>query len=112
MMSSAPIAFAVQNAFSRASISLRADAPFEHVGVDGAQLGDQLAGPLDILVQSVRGPVLKRHNEIRLAAVADLVGDAQLEVLGMDEARPSSCCRCTRGCRAPARWRGSWAPPP
>ena len=80
--SSAPTAFSVQNTFSRASISLRADA-FEHIGIDSAQFGQQLAGLLDILVESLGGPGLKRHNKIRLAAVADLVRNTQLQVLGV-----------------------------
>ena len=60
-------------------------AAFEDIGVEGAQLGDQFPGSLDVLVQPVGGEILKCHNEIRLAIFADLVGDAELEVLGVHE---------------------------
>ena len=82
---------------------------------------------LDVLVQPIGGAVLKRHNEIGLAAVADLTGN-QLQVLGVHErgdrqgrSGPGPAplnellpglhalrCFCRRGYRCRVLWPPDW----
>ena len=63
-MSSAPVAFASQNAFSRASIRLRRRRGRQHVHVDGAEVEELLAERLDVLVEPVLVRVLHHHHEV------------------------------------------------
>ena len=65
MMSLAPAAFAIQNAFSRASISLRARGGREHVHVERAELGEQRRELFGVLVEAVVAAVLEHDHEIR-----------------------------------------------
>ena len=89
MMSSAPAAFAIQNAFSRASISLRARRRRQHVHVERAELGEQRRELLGVLVEAVVAAVLEHDDEIRERLRLDRRVDAELDAVRSSRSRPS-----------------------
>jgi hypothetical protein len=77
--------FATQNAFSRASTARRPRR--EHVDVQGAELREQLARRLDVVVEAILARALEHHDQIRERLGANLVGDAELEPQVVDHRR-------------------------
>ena len=86
-MSLAPLALASQNAFSRASMSCGGRARRQHVDVEGAELGEQLGQRCDVGVEAVLVRVLQHHDQVGQGRVLDLLGDAELELVGAGHGR-------------------------
>ena len=102
-MSSAPSAFASQNAFSRASMSCAPRRRRQHVHVDRAELG-QRARPsaCDVGVEPVaraRSPARPRGRRARVSL--HVLGHAELEVEAAASSPTSSAGRCTRAISGP-----------
>ena len=84
-MSSAPFAFASQNAFSRASISCAAACRRQDVHVGRPELDEEFGDRLDVRVEPVVVVALHADDEVGERGRLDILGDAELEaVLALD----------------------------
>ena len=80
MMSSAPAAFATQNAFSRASMSCGAALPAAaRTRRCAPSSASSSASACDVLVEPVVAAVLQHDDEVGERLLLDVVGDAELE---------------------------------
>ena len=109
MMSSAWLLFATQNAFSRASIELAARAGRQHVDVHRAELGEQLARRLDVLVEPLLARALRARRPGTRAPCRGSRPGCRARARDRRSSRPSSAGRCTRASAGRRRSRRSAA---